>query len=206
MTAVIALTGGIGAGKSSVARLLREHGAVTIDADVVARECVADPDMQAALRALVPSAFDSAGDLDRSIMAAQMFSDSSARQAVEKIMHPWIRARMRQLAASAVDAGADVVVMEIPLLAETRTPAEAAAEFDAVISVEAQPDLRVQRLMKRGLTAEDAKARMTAQAPEAERRTLATWVIDNNGDESTLAQQAAAVWNSLRERLLGGYS
>ena len=206
MTAVIALTGGIGAGKSSVARLLREHGATIIDADAVARECADDNDTRTALRAIVPLAFDAAGALNRKAMAAQVFGDAGVRQAVEQVMHPWIRDRMRQLASSFIDDGAQVVVMEIPLLAETRTKSEATAEFDAVLSVEAQPDVRLQRLMTRGLAAEDARARMAAQASDDARRSLATWVIHNDGNETELAQQVAAVWKALNERFVGGIS
>lgn len=200
MSALIALTGGIGAGKSVVASLLREHGATTIDADVVARECADDPDIQRGLSTLAPAAFTSAGQLSRAVLAELMFADTQLRRSVERLMHPWIRQRMAALGSAATAQGADVVVFEIPLLAETRTPQEAAVEFDGVISVEADEAVRLDRLRLRGMMVEDARARMAAQGTDEQRKALATWVVDNNADNQALAQRVSEIWADIHSR------
>ena len=203
MRALIALTGGIGAGKSLVARFLRDHGAVTIDADEVARDCVLDPDVHASLRTLIPGAFAASGELDRGAMAQAVFADAELRQQVERLMHPWIRSRMRQLAEQAWADGATVVVLEIPLLVESRAAHEIAAEFDGVITVESPESTRLVRLHARGLAESEARARMAAQATTEQRCEIASWVIENDGDQSQLQHQVAEVWQAISHMEVG---
>lgn len=203
MNALIALTGGIGSGKSTVASLLRNHGARTIDADDIARECLTDPAILDSLRAVAPDGFNPDGTLDRARFADRIFADADVRRSIESIMHPWIRQRMTQLSHEADVDGFAVVVQEIPLLIENRSPAEIAADFDGVICVEADESVRLQRLIKRGMNEDDARARMAAQASPAARGHVATWVVDNNDDVDTgqLAERVAEVWFSITQKL-----
>ncbi|MBU6213013.1 MAG: dephospho-CoA kinase [Actinomycetales bacterium] len=184
----VAVTGGIGAGKSALARELGRAGCTVLDADESARRAVAPgTTAHANLRTLVPTCFD--GDqLDRTALAAAMFGDAGLRKQVEDVIHPWVRA---DLAAQAQQADAEVVVVDIPLLAESRSRHAATAEFDYVVSVWAPTALRRERLRERGLTDADIAARMLAQASDDSRQAVSDVVVPNAG---TLAQlQAHAV-------------
>jgi dephospho-CoA kinase len=186
----IGLTGGIGSGKSTVSRLLGEHGAVVVDADVIAREVVAPgtPGLAAIVEAFGPTVLAADGSLDRPGLAAVVFADPQARRRLDGIVHPLVRARAGELEAAApADA---VVVHDVPLLAETGQ----GSSYDLVVVVEADPAVRVARLVQRGLTADDARARIAVQATDEQRRAIADVVLDNSGTPEQLAEQVDRFW------------
>ena len=186
----IGLTGGIGSGKSTVSRLLAEHGAVIIDADAIAREVVepGTPGLTAVVEAFGTTVRAADGSLDRPVLAAVVFADPEARGRLDAIVHPLVRARATEIAAAAPPDA--VVVNDVPLLVETGQ----AGAYDLVVVVEARPDVRVARLVQRGLTASDAKARMAAQATDEERRAVADVVLDNSGTPAELEAQVERFW------------
>ncbi|HEV7188036.1 MAG TPA: dephospho-CoA kinase [Blastococcus sp.] len=186
----IGLTGGIGSGKSTVSRLLAGHGAVIVDADVIAREVVepGTPGLAAVVEAFGPGVLASDGSLDRPALAAVVFGNPDARRRLDGIVHPLVRARAAEVAAVAPPDA--VVVHDVPLLVETGQ----AAGYDLVLVVEADPETRVARLVQRGLTAEDARARMAAQATDEQRRAVADVVLDNSGTQQQLAAQVDRFW------------
>jgi dephospho-CoA kinase len=186
----IGLTGGIGSGKSTVSALLAARGAVVIDADRIAREVV-EPGTQglaAVVDAFGTSVLRDDGSLDRPALAAVVFADPDARRKLDGIVHPLVRARSAELAAAA--PGDAVVVHDVPLLVETGQ----AGFYDLVLVVQADPEVRVQRLVDRGLSEEDARARIAAQATDEQRRAVADVVLDNDGTEADLAAQVERFW------------
>lgn len=192
----IAVTGGIGAGKSTVSRQLAALGAIVIDSDHLARAAVAPgtEGLRAIRQEFGPGVLSDEGSLDRGALAAIVFDPDTgdeARSRLEGITHPLVRAefRRRRDQAFAQDPHA-VVVNDIPLL---RT-AEQAQEFDLVVVVVADEQHRIARLLERGLTEEDARARIAAQITDAERSSLADVVISNNGDEADLAARVRELW------------
>lgn len=199
---LVGLTGGIGSGKSTVAARLAQLGAYVIDADVVAREVVepGTPGLEAIVARFGSSVLTADGALDRPALAAIVFGDDQARAALNDITHPRIGERITERIAAHVDAEADehrarIVVVDHPLLIETGQ----AAAFPAVVVVLAPEELRIQRLVgSRGMDADDVRARLRAQADDAERRAAATHVIVNDGDLDHLHEQADAVHASLR--------
>ena len=186
----IGLTGGIGSGKSTVARLLAERGAHVVDADVLAREAVSpgSPGLAAVVEAFGDGVLGSDGALDRPALAAVVFGNPTARATLDGIVHPLVRARAVEL-ISAMPADA-VVVQDIPLLVETGQ----AGSFDLVLVVESDPEIRVARLVQRGLTEQDARARIAAQATDEQRRAVADVVLDNSGTPDALAAQVDRFW------------
>jgi dephospho-CoA kinase len=195
---LVGLTGGIGAGKSTVAAMLTDRGAVVLDADEVARDVV-EPD-QPAFAALVeefgPEIVGKDGRLDRAALAAKAFSTPEGKAALDAITHPAIHAEFgKRMLAAPADA---IVVMDVPLLVESKTAAERG--YEVVIVVEAPEHIRLDRLVGRGLAREDAAARMKAQATDEERRAVATHLIDNAGDEAALTPQIDALWSDLQSR------
>jgi dephospho-CoA kinase len=184
------LTGGIGSGKSTVSRLMAGRGAVIVDADQIAREVVepGTPGLAAVVDAFGPQVLAADGTLDRPALAALVFADPDARRRLDAIVHPLVRERAGELAAAA-PAGA-VVVHDVPLLVETGQ----GASYDLVLVVEADPETRVARLVQRGLTEEDARARIAAQATDDERRAVADVVLDNSGTPEELAAQVDRFW------------
>lgn len=186
----IGLTGGIGSGKSTVSRLLADRGAVVIDADAIAREVVAPgtPGLAAVVEAFGEDVVDDDGALDRPALASVVFADPEARARLDAVVHPLVRARAMELAAAAPPDA--VVVNDVPLLAETGQ----ASSYDLVVVVEADVDTRVARLVQRGLTAEDARARIAVQATDDERRAIADVVLDNSGTPEQLAEQVERFW------------
>ena len=191
----VGLTGGLGSGKSTVAALLGEHGAVIIDADVVAREVVraGTPGFAAVVARFGPDVVGRAGELDRAALARIVFADGAALDELNAIVHPLVGSRSAELAA-AVPPGA-VVVHDIPLLAENGL----ADRFDTVVVVEADREIRLARLAERGLTRAEAEARMAAQATDEQRRAIADEIVRNDGDLDSLARQIDRLW----DRLLG---
>jgi dephospho-CoA kinase len=195
---VVALTGGIGAGKSTVAAMLTARGAIVIDADAMAR-AVVEPEQPAfdeVVRRFGPDVVAADGRLDRAEMARRVFADDQARKDLEAITHPAIGAEFaRRLAEAPADA---VIVLDIPLFAEV--PSARGRGHDSVIVVEAPRDVRLQRLEARGVDRADAEKRMAAQASDGERRAHATWVLDNSGDEAHLERQIDDLWAELERR------
>jgi dephospho-CoA kinase len=190
---VIGLTGGIGTGKSSVSRLLREKGVTVIDADEATRAVQSRG--SEGLRRLVDefgaSILTSDGELDRGRLAAVAFADPEARRRLNAIVHPLVREWMadRQMAAEA--QGLPHVVLDIPLLFESR----GVAGFDDVILVYAPEEVALRRLVEqRGMSEEQARARIAAQMPIEEKRELAQHVIDNTGTLQQLRAQTERVW------------
>ncbi|MBS45454.1 MAG: dephospho-CoA kinase [Nocardioides sp.] len=190
----VGLTGGVASGKSTVARLLAEHGAVVIDADAIAREVVerGTPGLAAVVEAFGPELLTPEGDLDRPAMGRLVFGDDEKRRLLESIVHPLVFERYAELeGATGPD---DLVVHDIPLLAETGR----AAEFDAVVVVDAPDEVRVERMVSdRGWTREDAESRIAAQATREDRLAIATHVVENTGSLDELAARVAEVHAAL---------
>lgn len=191
---VVGLTGGIGSGKSTVARMLAERGAVIIDADALAREVV-EPGTDGFAQVVDrfgDEVVAADGSLDREALASIVFDDEHARADLNAIVHPAVGERMAARMAAAEEHDPDgVVVLDIPLLAETgRTDG-----YAAVVVVVAPEDVRVERLHRdRGMDPSDARARIAAQASDDERRAIATHVIDNGGDLDDLERQVDEIW------------
>lgn len=192
---LVGLTGGIGSGKSTVARLLAERGAVVVDADQAARRVVepGTPGFDAVVERFGPEVVASDGRLDRPRLAELVFADEQARQDLNAITHPRVGEEMMcQVGEAPPDA---VVVMDVPLLAES-----ARRGYDCVVVVEAPREVRLDRLEARGMDRGDAEARMARQASDAERRAVADHVVDNGGDLAALEAQVDAVWADLVRR------
>jgi dephospho-CoA kinase len=186
----IGLTGGIGSGKSTVSALLAARGAVVIDADRIARQVVepGTPGLAAVAEAFGPGVLTPDGSLDRPALAAIVFADPAAREKLDGIVHPLVRSRATELAAAAPEDA--VVVHDVPLLVETGQ----AGSYDLVLVVQADPDTRIDRLVRRGLTEEDARARIAAQASDEQRRAVADVVLENDGTPEDLAEQVDRFW------------
>ena len=190
----VGLTGGVGSGKSTVAAMLEELGAVIIDADKLAREVVekGTPGLAAVVEAFGPELLTPEGDLDRPAMGAVVFSDEAKRRTLEAIVHPLVFERIVELEAAAGED--DLVVHDIPLLAESGR----ADTFDAVIVVDVPDEVRIERLVRdRSWTREDAESRIAAQATRADRLAIATHVIDNSGSIDELRARVAEVYEDL---------
>lgn len=189
----VGLTGGIGSGKSEVARRLAAYGAVVVDADEVAREVVAPgtPGLAAVVDEFGPGVLCADGSLDRDRLGALVFADEDARQRLNAIVHPLVRAATaRRFAAAPPEA---VVVNDVPLLVE----AGLSGAYDVVVVVEAPAQSRRARLLARGLTEGDARARMAAQASDEERRAVADIVVANDGSLEDLDSKVRALWRTL---------
>jgi len=191
----IGLTGGIGSGKSAVARRFVELGAAVVDADALAREVVAPgtPGLASVVAQFGSEVLTSAGELDRAKMAEIVFSDPDRRKALEGIIHPLVRQRSQSLID---DAGDDAnVVYDVPLLAEqVGTPSDRRDEFDLILVVEAPVSVRLDRLEVRGLTREDAQRRIDNQASDEQRREIADVVIVNDDSLDVLEATVDDLW------------
>ncbi|WP_030159869.1 dephospho-CoA kinase [Glycomyces sp. NRRL B-16210] len=187
----VALTGGIGAGKSTVATKLSQLGARVIDADALSREVVA-PDTEG-LAAVVsrfgPEVLTAEGSLDRARLAQIVFASPPARAELEAIIHPRVRARAREITAAQPDDA--IVVQDIPLLAETGQ----APGFHLNIDVEAPRELRLERLAERGLSRDDALRRIDAQASDTERREVCDVVLYNRDSVLDLERRVSMLWD-----------
>ena len=198
---VVALTGGIGAGKSTVAQYFSELGAVVVDADHLARIAIErgsegfDEVVAAFGQEIISN-----GDIDRKALAAVIFNDPELKRKLESIIHP----RVQQLFAQAVAQSDPSVplIYEIPLLVETN----AAGKFDYVITVEADEELRISRLLARGMFISDIKARLANQAPSSARTEIADVVITNDGDDDQLLRQVENLWEGPLADLTSGRS
>jgi dephospho-CoA kinase len=194
----VGLTGGIGAGKSEVTRRFAALGAMIIDADAIAREVVAPgtPGLDAVLAEFGEQLRADDGSLDRDKLAAIVFADEAARARLNAIIHPLIGARVAELMAE-IDEPDRIVVNDVPLIVE----AGIADRYDVVVVVDSPVDLQLERLTTiRGMTAQAAKARISAQASREQRLTIADHVITNDGDLENLESQIREVWEKLSGR------
>ena len=190
----VGLTGGVASGKSAVAALLRELGAVVIDSDQLAREVVepGSPGLAAVVEEFGETVLTGDGHLDRAALGSLVFGEEASRRRLEGILHPLIRARAAEAEAEA-GSGA-LVVHDIPLLVETGQ----ADRFDAVLVVDVPVETQVERMVRdRGWSAEDARSRVAAQADREERRAVATHVIDNTGTHDDLRERVTEVVGEL---------
>src|SRR3954464_14631104 len=186
----VGLTGGVASGKSTVAAILAELGAVVIDADALAREVVepGTPGLAAVVEEFGPEVLTDDGRLDRARLGAVVFGDEQARRRLEGILHPLIRARAAEI-ESAAPPGA-LVVHDIPLLVESGQ----ADRFDAVLVVDVPVETQVERMVRdRGMRREDALARVAAQADREQRLAAATHVVDNTGTREDLRDRVTEV-------------
>ncbi|MFH9865625.1 dephospho-CoA kinase [Streptomyces lydicus] len=192
----VGLTGGIGAGKSEVSRLLASYGAVVVDADKIAREVVepGTPGLAAVVEEFGKDVLTPDGTLDRPKLGGIVFNDPEKLKALNAIVHPLVGARSAELEAS---AGPDaVVVHDVPLLTENGL----APLYDTVVVVDAAPQTQLDRLVRlRGMAEDEAKSRMAAQATREQRLAIADLVIDNDGPLEALEPQVRAVWERLRD-------
>lgn len=194
----VGLTGGIGSGKSTVSRLLSSYGAVVVDADLVAREVVepGTPGLAEVVEAFGEQVLQPDGSLDREALGKVVFGDDQARATLSGILHPLIGARSAELWADAQTQGAPVLVHDVPLLVESRLE----AMYDEVVVVDVSPQTQLDRLVhQRGMTAEDAQSRISAQASREQRLASATWVIHNDGTPAELAAEVRELWAHLTQ-------
>jgi dephospho-CoA kinase len=195
---LVGLTGGIGSGKSTAARMLQERGAVVFDADVLAREAVAPgtPGHRAVVERFGADVLAPGGELDREALASVVFADPAARRDLEAIVHP----EVRRLFAEGTEAYRDterVVVLSAPLLVETGMH----SAFDVLIVVSVPVEVQVQRLMRdRGMSEEAIRARIDAQAPLEDKAAVADILLDNEGSPDDLERQIGRIWNDLAAR------
>lgn len=190
----VGLTGGVAAGKSTVAAILRDLGAYVIDADVLARRVVerGSPGFAAVAQQFGDAVLTNDGDLDRGALGQIVFSDPDRRRALERIVHPLVRALAAEMEAQAPPG--IVVVHEIPLLVETGQE----SDFDAVIVVDAPVAVQVDRMIQsRGLSEEEARRRVAAQATRAERLSAATYVVENPGTYEDLRHRVTKVFEAI---------
>lgn len=192
----VGLTGGLGSGKSTVAALLAEHGAVIVDADAIALEVVraGTPGFDAVVARFGENVVGADGELDRGRLAEIVFSDDAARYALNEIVHPLVAERSAQLMAGVADDA--IVVYDVPLLAENGL----AGGFDVIVVVEAELPIRLGRLAARGLPEAKARARIAAQASDAQRRAIADVLLRNDGSREALAAEVDTLWRRLAAR------
>lgn len=192
---LIGLTGGIAAGKSTVAKLWRELGAVEIDSDEVAREVVAPGSigLEAVVDAFGPALLTERGELNRKALGEIVFQDAAKRKSLESILHPLIQQRSRERIAA--NSAAELVVYSIPLLVETAST----LPFDAVVTVETSPEEQLRRLVEvRGMSASEARMRIQSQATREARVQRADFVLDSSKSLAELREDARALFATLR--------
>ncbi|MFH9293167.1 dephospho-CoA kinase [Streptomyces sp. NPDC017520] len=193
----VGLTGGIGAGKSEVSRLLVTYGAVLIDSDRIAREVVepGTPGLAAVVEEFGPGVLTAEGALDRPALGALVFADAGRLAALNAIVHPLVGARAAERERAAPEDA--VVVHDVPLLTENGL----APLYDLVVVVDASAETQLDRLVTlRGMTESDARARMAAQATRDQRRAVADLIVDNDGPLEALEPQVRTVWDELVRR------
>jgi dephospho-CoA kinase len=195
---LVGLTGGIGSGKSTVARLLEKRGAVVFDADLLAREAVAPgtPGHAAVIERFGADVLAPGGELDREALASIVFADPSARRDLEQIVHP----EVRRLFAEGSEAYGDtdrVVVFSAPLLVESGMH----TAFEILVVVSATVATQIERLMRqRGMSEASIRARIDAQAPLEDKAAVADFIVDNEGSLDELESQVERLWNDLAAR------
>ena len=195
---LVGLTGGIGSGKSTAARMLRERGAVVFDADVLAREAVApgSDGHRAVVERFGADVLAPGGELDREALASVVFADPAARRDLEAIVHPEVRRLFAE--GSEVYRDTDrVVVLSAPLLVETGMH----SAFDVLVVVAVPVSVQVERLMRdRGMSEASVRARIDAQAPLEDKAAVADILLDNEGSPEELARQIDRIWDGLAAR------
>ena len=193
-TVHVGLTGGIGAGKSTVARLLAERGAIVLDADYAAR-AVVEPGTEGLAeiaRTFGPEVLRADGSLDRAALAGLVFADEELRKQLNAIVHPRVRTWMAERADAAPEGS--IVVQDIPLLVEGGLN----TFFAYIVVVDADDETRIKRLIgDRGMTEDEARARIAAQAPREKRNAAADRLIDNTGSPAELSSAVAELWREL---------
>lgn len=195
---LVGLTGGIGSGKSTVARMLEKRGAVVFDADVLARQAVAPgtPGFHRVVDRFGPNVLAPGGDLDREALASVVFADPAARRDLEAIVHPEVR-RMFAEGCEEYEGTDRVVVFSAPLLVETGMH----TAFQALLVVSTSVETQVERLMReRGLSESSIRARIAAQLPLEAKAEVADVIIDNEGTTEELEGQVERVWRDLQAR------
>jgi dephospho-CoA kinase len=193
----VGLTGGIGAGKSEVSKRLAAQGAVVLDADLIAREVVAPgtDGLAEVVAAFGPSVLGPDGELDRVQLGDVVFADKQKLATLNSIVHPRVGARMRELEDAA--GPGSVVVHDVPLIAENGL----AGAYDLVVVVDVPPRIQLDRLVRlRGMSREQAQARMATQAGREQRLSIAGIVVDNSGSLAELDRQVGDLWGELRRR------
>ena len=206
MTRVIALSGGIGTGKSTVARMLEKLGALVVDADAIVHELQAPgmPMLAEIAAAFGPELIGADGALDRARLGALVFRDPEARRRLGQIVHPGVGAEMRRRLEAAGESGVALVVLDIPLFFEGRKAGTGSASqlgVDASVLVYAPEPLQIERQVARdGCDRDEALRRVRSQLPIEEKRALADFVIDNSGSLADTERQV----RELYERLVGG--
>lgn len=194
---LVGLTGGIGSGKSTVAGLLAERGAVILDADAFAKEAVAagTDGLRRVAERFGPDIVGSDGELDRAKLADIVFADADARADLEAIVHPFVRARIADGITENV-ATERIVVLVNPLLIEMGTH----RDCDVVVSIAVPPETQVERSVARGMDADDVRARIAAQLSPTERAPHSDVVLDNEGSPDELHRQVDRLWKDLARR------
>ena len=192
---IVALTGGIGSGKTMVGEIFAELGALVVDSDQLAREVVERGSKGFDL--IVTEFGDEIlkdGDLDRAALASLIFKDQKKRARLEEITHPLIRQSFAKIVSSA--GSESIIINQIPLLVESKHD----YKFDHVITISAPEKIRTERLIKRGLTLTQIEQRMKAQATDAQREVISDTVIVNDKSEQELLAQVEKVWESLKNK------
>ena len=198
-----ALTGNIAAGKSTVAKLFADWGATVIDADAIVRalERPGTPVFDAIAARFGSAVLAPDGALDRGALRRRILADAAEKRALEAIVHPAVHAERSRLLGGLPRGGDAIVVSDIPLLFEAMNP----ADFDAVVLVDAPESVRLDRLVRlRGLPETEAAALLGEQLPAAAKRSLAEFVVDNDGGLEPLRDRAWQVWRKLRSRARAG--
>ena len=194
---IIGLTGGIGSGKSTVSGMLRDLGAAVVDGDMGARAVVepGEPALREIVKEFGESVLRPDGGLDRRAVAERVFSDEAARLRLNAITHPRVREWMAARVGEAVGGGAEIVVMDIPLLYESTL----GDEVSEVIVVWVPMEVQAQRAMSRGMDEGDVQARIRAQMPIDDKRRRATHLIDNSGSIEATRAQVQSLWRQLTD-------
>ncbi|HEY7282360.1 MAG TPA: dephospho-CoA kinase [Actinomycetota bacterium] len=198
---LVGLTGGIGSGKSTVARMLEARGAVVFDADEFARQAIAagTPGFRRVVETFGRRVVGEDGEIDRARLASIVFDDPDDRLRLEAIVHPEV-GRLLQQSVEPLRGTGEVVVYAVPLLVENHLE----PMFDVVAVVTAPEDVRLARLVRRGMGEDDARARLRAQLTDAERVAVAHEVVANDGSEPELEARVARLWAGLRARAAAG--
>lgn len=189
----LGLTGGIGSGKSTAARMFADLGAIVIDADAIAKEVLEPGQLghESIVNKFGDEILDSSGNIDRSMLAAKVFENSAELKVLEDIVHPAVASKVLEIRES-LPVGA-TVIYDTPLLVEKKLQ----QQFDQVIVVLAPEALRTQRLLARGLAQNDIIARMSNQATDEQRREIANYVIDNSSTLVELREEVQKVWTQI---------
>ncbi len=193
---LVGLTGGIGSGKSTALEMFAALGATVVDADAVARSVLApgQPLVSVIVEMFGSDIQSSPGVIDRQRLADLVFSDETQRTRLNEVVHPEVgKAVLQQIAEAPPEA---IVIVDVPLLVETKQQ----EKYEAIVVLETPLDIRMQRLLARGMKESDAQARIAMQASDEERRAVATFVLENDGDQAHLQEQVERIWLDLRQR------